>query len=139
MEISLNAECRKQWWSAQLALNWPMFHAITDAPSDVLPFMSSRRDRKCLCCSFLLYGVSLCMLCSHFCADLLFFVSAWLRITVQSLHSLKGPPISRLSAPLSLPCAFTVFPLSPCSVVCVILLLAGFLSCCPFFLSWLLL
>ena len=77
--------------------------------------------------------------CSRLGADLTFHVSARFRITVQSLHSLKGPPISRLSAPLSLPCAFTVFPLSPCSVVCVILLLAGFLSCCPFFLSWLLL
>ena len=39
-----------------------------------------------------------------------------LRITVQSLHSLKGPPIARLSAPLGLPCAFAASPLSPRSI-----------------------
>ena len=33
-----------------------------------------------------------------------------LRITVQSLHSIKGPPATRLSAPCGLPCAFAAFP-----------------------------
>ena len=55
---------------------------------------------------FLLYGVSLCVLCFHVCADLFSVVSAGLRISVQSLHSLEEPPIARLSASLSLPCAF---------------------------------
>ena len=33
-----------------------------------------------------------------------------LRITVQSPRSLQAPPISRLSAPLSLPCALAAYP-----------------------------
>ena len=37
-----------------------------------------------------------------------------IRMTMQSLHSLQGPPIARLSAPFSLPCAFAAFPSSPC-------------------------
>ena len=72
-----------------------------------------------------LWCLALCVLCSHFCADLLFFVSAWLRITVQSLHSLKGPPIARLSAPFSLPCASAACPLSPCFCSCFLCFLPG--------------
>ena len=106
---TLNVERRKQWWSAQLALDWPMFHAITGTPSGVLPFMSSRRDRKWLCCSFCSMVSRFCLIaCSPLIADLTFHGSAWLRITVQSLHSLKGPPIARLSAP-ALGLAFSHF------------------------------
>ena len=67
---------------------------------------------------FLLYGVSLCMLCLLYCADLLFVVSAGLRVTVQSLHSLKEPPFARLSAPLSLPCAFAASSVFPTLYAC---------------------
>ena len=37
-----------------------------------------------------------------------------IRMTMQSLHSLQGPPITRLSAPFSLPCAFAASSSSPC-------------------------
>ena len=33
-----------------------------------------------------------------------------LRITVQSLHAIKGPPVTRLPAPCGLPCALAAFP-----------------------------
>ena len=102
-------------------------YAVLDSPSGTPPFMSSRRETEMVVLLLLLYGVSrFCVWCSRLGADLLFFVSAWLRITVQLLHSLEGPPISRLSAPLSLPCAYAAFPLSPCFMCTDMLRLGSF-------------
>ena len=91
-----------------LCYHWYFFRCLS--------FHVVQEGRVVVVLLFLLYGVSLCMLCLRYCADLLFAVSARLRVTVQSLHSLKEPPIARLSAPLSLPCAFAASQLSPRSV-----------------------
>ena len=52
------------------------------------------------------------------------------RMTMQSLHSLQGPPIARLSAPFSLPCAFAASSSTPCFGSCFLVLSsAGFTLC----------
>ena len=105
---NIREKVEKQWWSAQSALYWP----ISMLSSVLLRSCLSGRGYAALSSRWLVARVMLSLLCRLTFRLLLL----GLRIPVQSLHSLQGPPIARLSAPLSLPCASAASPLSPRSV-----------------------
>ena len=78
------------------------FNVVISTP----PFMISW---KRLCCS--ICSVVRCSLMLSFSCRFTFHPRLLgLRITVQTPRSLQAPPISRLSAPLSLPCALAAYP-----------------------------
>ena len=86
--------------------------AFIGASSRNPPFMISWKRLCCSICS------EKCRVLHALvsCAGLSFDVSARFGSRRSLSHPLRGPPIARLSALLSLPCASAAVPLSPCSV-----------------------
>ena len=89
-------DSEKQWWSAQSALLLAHLYAVIGGSSCSPPFMISWKRLCCSICSMVCRSLS----CSLFHAALFSICVCWFRITEQSLHPLRDPPIARLSESL---------------------------------------